>query len=288
MDAGGKATEPIEEQESRHWLELVRAGRPSEALTQLLQEPNPDPDAARLLEQLSDLRGFLRAKEWERARRSAEGLSRGKADEVAHGAAQGVAHGARSVLHDAEIDHVQLGAELERLEASGKQLERGEAEGALELLQGVSLPLLAAEVETQRGTAQIFLGDAEAAKDTFARALTHDPKHYRAQTNLGNVALEEGRIDDAIALYEGALKLSENFPNAHHNLGVAYRRKGQISRSVKSIRRAQRVTRQRDRDEARSAVRSLGKNDSGRTFRWVLYAVAVVGLFILLRTQGIV
>ncbi|ADI14480.1 tetratricopeptide repeat protein [Truepera radiovictrix] len=252
------------------WAEALRAGQLSAALRSLLQEPSADPEVVDALGELEEVRAFLRAKAWDRAHRRVAALKLPEAVRAAM-----------------PSDPATLQAQVAQLGVSGKHLERGEPEAALALLAGITEPLLHAEAETQRGTAHIFLGDPQAAKDAFTRALTSDAKHYRAQTNLGNVALEEGRVDEAIALYEGALKLNDSFANAHHNLGVAYRRKGQIDRSVKAIRRAQRVGRQRDREEARSALQGFGGRGARQGVRWLLYALLALGILFLLQTQGV-
>src|SRR5690606_30871836 len=119
-----------------------------------------------------------------------------------------------------------------------------------------------ADVLTQRGTALIYRGEFEQAGELFARALDLDPQHFRALTNLGNVALEQGQVDDAITHYEAAIKLNDGFANAHHNLGVAYRRKGQVGKSVKSLRRAQRVTQRHETAEARESFSRWSSGNS--------------------------
>jgi len=249
--------------DANNWREQLRQGRLSEALSAQLRAAQPDTQVTGLLEGLTELRAHLRAKAWARARGVADTLEVG------------------DTLPD-------LSAEVRQLEASGRHLERGEVEAALALLESVRLPLLRAEAETQRGTALVFLGDAEAASRALGAAIALDARHYRALTNLGNVALEEGRVDEAIARYEAALKLDEGFANAHHNLGVAYRRKGQVNRSVAAIRRAQRVSRQRDREEARGVLKSFGRGQRSRYGKWLLYTLAAVGIFLLLRAQGVI
>lgn len=249
------------------WREHLQRGQLSEAHEAHLATPQPTTEVSELLDTLGELRGYLRAKRWERAKRTAEALA------------------PHTLLPDL-LPH--LSAEVAHLEASGRALEHGRVDEALALLNRVELPFLLGEAATQRGTAQIFLGDPAAAERTFQEALRYDPKHYRALTNLGNVTLEQGRPDDAIVHYEAALKLNETFSNAHHNLGVAYRRKGQVNKSVASIRRAQRVSRQRERDEARSVVRSFGGSAGGKVVRWLLYALVALGLFLLLRSQGVI
>ena len=223
-----------------------------------------DARAARQLERLTDLRAQLRAKAWAQAQRLADALGADTLDPLP-----------------------DLSAEVAQLTASGRQLERGEAQRALELLAGVQLPLLRAETETQRGTALVFLGDPEAAVRAFKEAVSLDPRHYRALTNLGNMALEQGETDEAITHYKAALKLNENFANAHHNLGVAYRRKGEINKSVAAIRRGQRVSKQQDREEARAVLKTFGGAQRGKSLRWLLYALAAAGVFLLLRAQGV-
>ena len=248
------------------WQEQLRRGHLNEALSAHLESSQPDEQVTKLLEALSELRAQLRAKAWTQAQRLADTLG-------------------PDTLGGAALPN--LSAEVAQLTASGKHLERGEAEAALELLETVQLPLLQAETETQRGTARVFLGDDEAAVSAFERATTLDPRHYRALTNLGNVRLEQGQVDEAVAHYQAALKLNENFANAHHNLGVAYRRKGDISRSVTAIRRAQRVSKQHDREEARAVLKTLGGERRGKYIKWLLYGLAAAGVFLLLRAQGI-
>lgn len=244
----------------------VADGRLSDALSTELASAQPDERVLGLLEGLGELQVFLRAKQYDRANALADRLK-------------------------TDLEPVLPGFKTQTslLAESGAKLERGEAEAVLALLERVTLPLLSAEADTQRGTAQVYLGDAKTAEAAFRAAAEGDPKHYRALTNLGNVLLEAGRTDEAIELYERAVRLNEGFANAHHNLGVAYRRKGQVSKSVAAIRKAQRVSRQRDRDDARGSVKALAgglRGRSGRYLRWVLYGGAAVGLYLLVRSQS--
>src|SRR5690606_14202592 len=104
-------------------------------------------------------------------------------------------------------------SDLDALAVTARQLDTRDSEQALAGLAALDGSWLAAEVLTQRGTAQIYLGELAAAQESFARALEVDPQHYRALTNLGNVALEETRVDDAIEFYERAIKLNDLFAN---------------------------------------------------------------------------
>ena len=177
-------------------------------------------------------------------------------------------------------------ADLDALAVTARQLDTREPEAAMEGLTALEGSWLAAEVLTQRGTAQIYLGELEAAQESFAQALEVDPNHYRALTNLGNVALEETRVDDAIEFYERAIRLNDQFANAHHNLGVAYRRKGHLSKSVRSLRKAQRVAQRNETTQARESISQWSGARGSKVVKWVMYAVIGVVLIWFLRSQG--
>ena len=178
--------------------------------------------------------------------------------------------------------------DLDILAATSKALDRREPDAALEGLEALNESWFEADALTQRGTAQIYLGEFDEARTSFTAALEIDPQHFRALTNLGNVALEQSEVDEAIGLYEQALKLNDQFANAHHNLGVAYRRKGHVGKSVRSLRRAQRVSQRVETAEAReSFTRWSGKN-SQKYVKWLLYAALGAVLWWVLRSQGII
>lgn len=177
-------------------------------------------------------------------------------------------------------------ADLDALAVTAKALDKREPEAALTGLEPLTASWLLAEVITQRGTAQIYLGELAEAQENFAAALEVDPQHYRALTNLGNVALEEGRVDDAIEFYERAIKLNDQFANAHHNLGVAYRRKGHLSKSVRSLRKAQRVAQRQETTQARESISQWSGARSSKVIKWLIYAVIGAVLVWFLRSRG--
>jgi tetratricopeptide (TPR) repeat protein len=177
----------------------------------------------------------------------------------------------------------ELDFELQTLEQATKTLERHEPDQTLELLATITQPLLGAEVETLRGTALIYHNRTSDARQAFEKALELDPQHYRAMTNLGNLALESNNVDEAITRYEQALKLNENFANAYHNLAVAYRKKGMVSKSVSQLKKAQRVSQQKIREEARGILKNA---QMAKYLRWFLFAAIALLLFWFLRQRG--
>ncbi len=99
-----------------------------------------------------------------------------------------------------------------------------------------------AEAWVRKGAALAEAGEKEAAREAFEKALRLDPQHPRAIVNLGNLALEAGRVEEAIERYQEALKLDPELADAHHNLAAAYKKKGDLDRMVRHLKRAQRLT----------------------------------------------
>ncbi len=81
------------------------------------------------------------------------------------------------------------------------------------------------------------LSEAEAQ---YKRAIQLRPTFSEARVNLGNLYLDEGRYDDAIAQYEIALNdMLYRTPHfAQSNMGWALYKKGQTERAIESVRAA--------------------------------------------------
>ncbi len=250
-----------------NWQEALNHGNATEALKSYRTTDNSDETTEGertegTLELLADLQALLREKNSATAKQKLD------------------THGKTPAWAEQLLSDLQ--PQLATLKEATKQLDKHSPDKTLELLQTVSSPLLLAEKETLRGTALIYHNDVTGAKAAFEKALVHDPQHYRALTNLGNLMLEANSVDEAITLYERALKLKEDFANAHHNLAVAYRRKGQVSKSVSELKKAQRVSQQKLRDEARQMFRGT---QNTKYLRWLLYAGGAIVLFLVFRSR---
>jgi lipoprotein NlpI len=93
----------------------------------------------------------------------------------------------------------------------------------------------------KRGVARIGLELRELARADFDAALEAQSQYAPALTNLGNLLLESGRLQDAIDHYERAIAGDPDYAIAHLNLGVAYKRAGRIAEGVRALRQAQRL-----------------------------------------------
>ncbi len=98
-----------------------------------------------------------------------------------------------------------------------------------------------AEAWVRRGARLAEAGEKAAAREAFERALALYPRHPRALMNLGNLELEAGHTDAAIAYYQKALEIDPELADVHHNLAAAYKRKGDLDRMVRHLKKAQRL-----------------------------------------------
>lgn len=64
------------------------------------------------------------------------------------------------------------------------------------------------------------------------------PRSWQAPSNLGFIYLQQGRLLDAIAEYEKAVRLNPGSADLFNNLGVAYQRAGEPEKATSAFRRA--------------------------------------------------
>lgn len=70
--------------------------------------------------------------------------------------------------------------------------------------------------------------------DTLRYRICEDQIYYR----LGNIYYDGGDLDRAEYAYRRAIEKNREHVNAHHNLSVVYKKKGQISEFVKMKKKA--------------------------------------------------
>ena len=150
----------------------------------------------------------------------------------------------------AVTDPAALEAALEALLAADR--ERLTDPGPLEtrLRPALQQALTRAEALNTLGVLHALQDREAQARQLFGEAIAHDPGHYRALTNLGNMALEGGDAAGAETMYRQAIALNGDYAGAHHNLGVALRKQGRVGDSVRAIKAGQRLSvRQTRRDQ---------------------------------------
>jgi tetratricopeptide (TPR) repeat protein len=98
---------------------------------------------------------------------------------------------------------------------------------------------LSKEALYYRGNFALYaLGESDQAIDLYQRALKIDPNFVLARYDLAVTYRGLGEVDKAIAEYEKVLKINPWFPEALSNLGGQYFRKGDVKQAVDHFRRA--------------------------------------------------
>ncbi|MFC4452404.1 tetratricopeptide repeat protein [Deinococcus sonorensis] len=180
----------------------------------------------------------------------------------------------------ATVPLAPLEAGWQALDATDRQQISDPAVLETQLQPALEEAFTRAEAMNALGVLHALLDHNEQAEAWFMQALAHDPGHYRALTNRGNLALEQGNAVEAERLYREAILLNAEYAGAHHNLGVALRRQNRMHESVRAIRAGQRLSmrhhRQRDDDELRS------NPGTQRTVQLVRLALVVLAVLVLL------
>ena len=128
------------------------------------------------------------------------------------------------------------------LERGARALRRGELDEAErcfdEALAAAANGPERALAHNKRALVALARGDRAAAGSALDDALHAYAACVPAIVNAGNLLLEDGDLDGAIERFEVAIRLDPDYPPAHHNLGVAYRRAGRRGDAVRELRRA--------------------------------------------------
>ena len=95
-----------------------------------------------------------------------------------------------------------------------------------------------AEAENQMGVLEAVLENSVAARAHFQAALAADPRHYRAMTNLGNLELEAGHLQEAESRYREVIRLNPEYSVVYNNLAAVMRKQGKRSESVAFLKKS--------------------------------------------------
>lgn len=87
-------------------------------------------------------------------------------------------------------------------------------------------------------------GHYDQAISLLLDALQHGVDKTQIYYRLGNIYYDAGKLEHAEYVYRKVITLDPLHINAHHNLGVVYRRQKRIAESIKMRRRANKLARQ--------------------------------------------
>ena len=84
-------------------------------------------------------------------------------------------------------------------------------------------------------------GKLDAAKAEYQEALNLNPQEANAHANLGIILAQQNRYDEAIAQFQQALAIRPNFGRALNNLAVALYSKGRLDDALATYRQAEAI-----------------------------------------------
>lgn len=131
-------------------------------------------------------------------------------------------------------------------------LDKGKYEEAVQQLKAIlEQDDQSFQVCNKLGVAYAALHQLDEARHCFDLAHQSNPDFAPALVNIGNLLLEEGDLSAAEQKYKAALEKDENYHFAYHNLAIVYKRRGQYSEYIKSMKKSSRLNRQQVREEDR-------------------------------------
>jgi len=86
----------------------------------------------------------------------------------------------------------------------------------------------------------IFLqnGRLDEAMEQFQKAREIQPRDALTHNNLGNALLRKGRMDEAMEHFQKAIDIQPGFAQAHNNLGIVLFQKGQVDEAIAHFQKA--------------------------------------------------
>ena len=99
-------------------------------------------------------------------------------------------------------------------------------------------PAADASLQASLGQAWLMRGNVKQAGDAFAAALTAVPNHPRARLGQAQITAHEGRVDEALAMTDQALKADPRLVEAHAFRGQLLMAKGQRAAATESLEKA--------------------------------------------------
>ena len=125
-------------------------------------------------------------------------------------------------------------------EQGKRYLNEGKAKEAKELFEGLAKKYpKEADIYLFLGIASLRLRDVQGAETQIKRVLSLNPDHVEARTLLGWIQLEVRRdFSSAIEEYARVVRLRPNLPEAYNNLGVAFKKSGELEKAIENFNRA--------------------------------------------------
>ncbi len=113
--------------------------------------------------------------------------------------------------------------------------ERGDPKAAELYLKAIDSEDCVADAYCNLGIIESKQGNTTKAFDCFTTSLKHDPRHFEAHYNLGNMYFDVDDFRLAQIHYELAAKVDPAFPNVYFNLALVQAINNDLAAAVNSL-----------------------------------------------------
>jgi len=150
-----------------------------------------------------------------------------------------------------ELSHFEHGLLLD---------ERGDAR-AVEVYQKAIAALdCVADAYCNLGIIESKQGNISKAFDCFTNSLKHDPRHFEAHYNLGNMYFEVNDLRLAQVHYELASEVDQGFPNLYFNLALVLSLNNQFPPAIDALMKYREMVSPEEARNAEELLRNLQKS----------------------------
>jgi tetratricopeptide (TPR) repeat protein len=156
---------------------------------------------------------------------------------------------------------IGIGSPLRAAPAQAPNPSTSSSEIAQEILHGTEQEI---EGFNARGIEFAQKGELEKARAEFLKAVPIDPGNARTLNNLGSVAYQQKRWDEAIRYYEKALKRAPRYGDAQYNLARALYHAGRYAEARSSAGEALALGRDMKDLIAKIDAKLAGKAETAR------------------------
>jgi tetratricopeptide (TPR) repeat protein len=142
--------------------------------------------------------------------------------------------------------------------------ERGDP-GAAELyLKAIDAQDCSADAFCNLGIIESKQGNTAKAFDCFTTSLKHNPRHFEAHFNLGNMYFDVNDFRLAQIHYEMAAQVEPSFPNVYFNLALVQAINNELAASVSALTRYQELVSEEEGRNADELLSNLKKSLADR------------------------
>ena len=155
---------------------------------------------------------------------------------------------------------LQFAPELSHFEHALRLDEQGDLRAIDHYLEAIAAQDCMADAYCNLGIIESKQGNTAKAFDCFTNCLKHNPRHFEAHYNLGNLYFEVNDLRLAQVHYEIATEVDPCFPNVYFNLALVLSINNEFAAAVNALARYQEMVPAEEGRHADELLENLKKS----------------------------